>query len=221
MVCFIGGDGDDDWDICGPRVELGPMPYPLTPCARPKYETLFKVSILNNADNDEGLCVRRIRMVCYYFTARFLVIPRDNEHQFHSIYFSQGEDLEPTKVCAIGYGFIILEAELDLLEIKIADYFRTIQDLGILLLDPVKPPAKTTGRLKQAQKEHKDNYAEFSAKKKTLLHTLDEVLKTDISNIGVRVLFPANSHLAYRTLRNTEHSKMAYFNKRVEVLHGE
>jgi hypothetical protein len=36
--CTTGNGGAEDWDVVGPIVELGPLPYPLVPCARPLYD---------------------------------------------------------------------------------------------------------------------------------------------------------------------------------------
>jgi hypothetical protein len=63
-------------------------------------------------------------------------------------------------------------------------------------------------------------YDDFIAEKKYLLNFLDESGKTDISNLAIRAVFPANSHLAYRTFRGREKSNLAYFIKRHEVLYG-
>jgi hypothetical protein len=123
--------------------------------------------------------------------------------------------LELRAVARVTEGFVILVEEYQLLLAKLADYFNGLIDLGHVCRELVKKPQAG------AKEEEKASYNESVARKKMLINFLDETAKTDISSILIRTFFPSNSHLAFRTFRDGEKSKLTYFSKRHEVLFGE
>jgi hypothetical protein len=55
-MCHIfdtGGEGDLDWDIAGPSVELAPLPYVMAPCARRAYDVRGERTLLEAEDGTD------------------------------------------------------------------------------------------------------------------------------------------------------------------------